>query len=77
MDDHNNPINDMIRRIDNFYNQNLERLSPEQRDTLDRLRNDLRNRYDELVRKSHLELTDAENRLNQLRSEQDEMVSTP
>ena len=67
----------MIRRIDNFYNQNLERLSPEQRDTLDRLRNDLRNRYDELVRKSHLELTDAENRLNQLRSEQDEMVSTP
>ena len=67
----------MIRRIDNFYNQNLERLSPEQRDTLDRLRNDLRNRYDELVRKSHLELTDAENRLSQLRSEQDEMVSTP
>ena len=74
VDEHNNPVNDMIRRIDNFHSQNADRLTPDQRDTLQRLSNDLRNRYDELLRKSRTDLNEAENRLNQIRSEQDEMV---
>ena len=76
IDNHEHPINDMIHRIDTFYNQNIDRLSPEQKEALQRLSNDLRNRYDELLRKYRQELTDSENRLNQLRNEQEESVCT-
>ena len=74
IDDHQNPINDMIRQIDNFYSQNINRLTPEQKDTLQRLSDDLRNRYDELLRKTRREITDAEDRLNQMRTDELESV---
>ena len=72
---HKQPVNSMIRTLDTFRSKNSHRLTPDQADTLERLSNELRERYDELLRKCRFELSDAELRLQKMRAEQEEIVS--
>ena len=65
----------MIRTLDTFRSKNAHRLTPDQADTLERLSDELRERYDELLKKCRYELSDAELRLQKMRAEQEEVVS--
>ena len=68
------PVTESVNGADHFLRKNRDRLTPKQRDNLQKRVDDLRNRYNGLDDKSEKDLQDAIERLRRLKDEEDDQV---
>lgn len=68
------PITESVNGADHFVRKNRDKLSPKQRDELQKRVDGLRDRYDGLDEKSEKELQDAIERLRRLKDEENDKV---
>ncbi len=69
------PVTESVNGADHFLRKNRDRMTPKQREALQKRVDDLRNRYNDLDDNSEKDLQDAIERLRRLKDQEDDQVS--